>query len=166
MPFGSAAHGMLLKAMEDRGWNENFWDLASQSPEVGTTNLQERKLDGHADFVPFAELLPHRGFARKIFDGVETKVPTFHGIVVRKDFADKYPEFVVAYLKALLDANDWVRKNPALAATRIEEWTKIEKEVAYMFLGPSGVHTLDPSIKPKWIETVKYDHGVLSRMGR
>lgn len=166
VPFGSAAHGMLLKAMEDRGWKEDFWDLASQSPEVGTTNLQERKLDGHADFVPFAELLPYRGFARKIFDGVETKVPTFHGIVVRKDFADKYPEFVVAYLKALLDANDWVRKNPAMAATRIEEWTKIEKEVAYMFLGPSGVHTLDPTIKPKWIETVKYDHGVLSRMGR
>ena len=166
VPFGSAAHGMLLKAMEDRGWKDDYWELASQSPEVGTTNLQERKLDGHADFVPFAELLPYRGFARKIFDGVETRVPTFHGIVVRKDFADKYPEFVVAYLKALLDANDWVRKDPAMAATRIEEWTKIEKEVAYMFLGPSGVHTLDPSIKPKWIETVKYDHGVLSRMGR
>ena len=166
VPFGSAAHGMLLKAMEDRGWKEDFWELASQSPEVGTTNLQERKLDGHADFVPFAELLPYRGFARKIFDGVETKVPTFHGVVVRKDFAEKYPEFVVAYLKALLDANDWVRKNPALAATKIEEWTKIEKEVAYMFLGPSGVHTLDPSIKPKWIETVKIGHGVLQRMGR
>ncbi len=166
VPFGSAAHGMLLKAMEDHGWKDDFWELASQSPEVGTTNLQEHKLDGHADFVPFAELLPYRGFARKIFDGVETKVPTFHGIVARKDFAEKYPEFVVAYLKALLDANDWVRKDPALAATKIEEWTKIEKEVAYMFLGPSGVHTLDPSIKPRWIETVKYDHGVLQRMGR
>jgi len=166
VPFGSAAHGMLLKAMEDRGWKEDFWELSSQSPEVGTTNLQERKLDGHADFVPFAELLPYRGFARKIFDGVETKVPTFHGVVVRKDFADKYPEFVVAYLKALLDANDWMRKSPALAATKIEEWTKIEKEVVYMFLGPSGVHTLDPTIKPKWIETVKKGHGVLQRMGR
>ena len=166
VPFGSAAHGMLLKAMEDRGWKEDFWELASQSPEVGTTNLQERKLDGHADFVPFAELLPYRGFARKIFDGVETRVPTFHGIVVRKDFADKYPEFVVAYLKALLDANDWVRKSPAMAAAKIEEWTRIEKEVVYMFLGPSGVHTLDPTIKPKWIGTVKYGHGVLSRMGR
>ncbi len=166
VPFGSAAHGMLLKAMEDHKWKDDFWELSSQSPEVGTTNLQERKIDAHADFVPFAELLPYRGFARKIFDGVETKIPTFHGIVVRKDFADKYPEFVVAYLKALIDANDWVRKNPALAATKIEEWTKIEKEVAYMFLGPSGVHTLDPTIKPKWVETIKYDHGVLQRMGR
>lgn len=166
VPFGSAAHGMLLKAMEDRGWKEDFWELSSQSPEVGTTNLQERKIDGHADFVPFAELLPYRGFARKIFDGVETKVPTFHGVVVRKDFADKYPEVVVAYLKALIEANKWVRSNPKLAAEKIEEWTKIEKEVAYMFLGPSGIHTLDPTIKPKWIETIKFNTGVLQRMGR
>lgn len=166
VPFGSAAHGMLLKAMEDRGWKEDFWELSSQSPEVGTTNLQERKIDGHANFVPFAELLPYRGFARKIFDGVETKAPTFHGVAVRKDFADKYPEFVVAYIKALMDANDWMRKDPKLATQKIEEWTKIEKEVVYMFLGPSGVHTLDPTIKPKWIEAIKYGAGVLQRMGR
>jgi NitT/TauT family transport system substrate-binding protein len=166
VPFGSAAHGMVLKAMEDKGWKADFWDLASQSPEVGTSSLQEKRIDAHADFVPFAELLPYRGFARKIFDGVETRVPTFHGVVVREDFAKKYPEFVVAYIKALIEANDWVRKNPVEAATKIEEWTRVEKEVAYMFLGPGGVHTLDPTIKPKWIDTVKYDHGVLTRMGR
>lgn len=166
VPFGSAAHGMLLKAMEDKGWKEDFWELSSQSPEVGTTNLQERKIDAHADFVPFPELLPYRGYARKIFDGVETKVPTMHGVVVRKDFADKYPEVVVAYLKALIDANNWVRMNPKLAAEKVEEWTKTEKEVAYMFIGPSGVHTLDPTIKPKWIEAIKYDTGVLQRMGK
>ena len=166
VPFGSAAHGMLLKAMEDKGWKEDFWELSSQSPEVGTTNLQEQKIDAHADFVPFAELLPYRGFARKIFDGAETRVPTMHGVVVRKDFADKYPEVVVAYLKALLAANDWVRKNPKLAAEKIEGWTKVEKEVAYMFLGPGGIHTLDPTIKPKWIEAIKYDTGVMQRLGK
>jgi len=166
VPFGSAAHGMLLKAMEDRGWKDDFWNLSNQSPEVGTTNLQEGKIDAHVDFVPFAELLPYRGFARKIFDGVETKVPTMHGIVVRKDFADKYPEVVVAYLRALLDANEWVRKNPELAAEKIQEWTGIEKEVAYIFIGPSGIHTLDPTIKPDWIKAIKYDTGVLQRLGK
>ncbi len=166
VPFGSAAHGMLLKAMQDRGWKDDFWHLSNQSPEVGTTNLQEGKIDAHADFVPFAELLPYRGFARKIFDGAETRVPTMHGIVVRKDFADKYPEVVVAYLKALLDANEWVREHPQLAAEKIQDWTKIEKEVAYIFLGPSGIHTLDPTIKPKWVATIKYDTGVLQRMGK
>jgi NitT/TauT family transport system substrate-binding protein len=166
VPFGSAAHGMLLQAMQERGWKDDFWQLVSQSPEVGTTNLQERKIDAHADFVPFAELLPYRGFARKIFDGAQTKIPTFHGVVVRKDFADKYPEAVVAYVKALMEANDWVRKDPKAAAQKIEEWTRIEKEVAYIFLGPGGIHTLDPSIKPRWLDTIRTAHGVLGKLGR
>jgi len=166
VPFGSAAHGMMLKAMQDRGWPESFWNLASQSPEVGTTNLQEKRIDAHGDFVPFAELLPYRGFARKIFDGAETKVPTFHGVVVRKDFGEKYPEIVVAYIKALMEANDWVRANPKLAAEKIEQWTKIEKEVVYIFLGPGGIHTLDPTIKPRWLETIRIGHGVLQKMNR
>lgn len=166
VPFGSAAHGMLLKAMEDHGWKDDFWNLSSQSPEVGSTNLQEKKIDAHADFVPFMELLPFKGFARKIYDGVETKLPTLHAVVVREDFAKKYPEFVVAYINAMMDANDWVRKNPKEAAEKIAEWTGIDKEVVYMFLGPAGIHTLDPTIKPKWIETIKYDTGVLQRMGR
>lgn len=166
VPFGSAAHGMMLQAMQERGWNEGFWNLVSQSPEVGTTNLQEKKIDAHGDFVPFADLLPFRGFARKIFDGAQTKVPTFHGVVVRKDFADQYPEVVVAYVKALMEADDWVRKNPKLAAEKVQEWTKIEKEVAYLYLGPGGIHTLDPTIKPRWLETLKIAHGVLAKLGR
>lgn len=166
VPFGSAAHGMLLQAMQTRGWGEGFWNLSSQSPEVGTTNLQEKKIDGHANFVPFADLLPYRGFARKIFDGAETKVPTFHGVVVRKDFAKEYPEVVVAYIKALLEANAWVRANPTAAAAKIEEWTKIEKEVAYLYLGPGGIHTLDPTIKPRWLDTIKTGHEVLTRLNR
>ena len=116
--------------------------------------------------MPFADLLPFRGFARKIFDGAETKVPTFHGVVARKDFAERYPEIVVAYIKALMEANDWVRKNPKLAAEKVEEWTKIEKEVVYLYLGPSGIHTLDPTIKPRWIETIKIGHGVLQKLNR
>ncbi len=114
VPFGSAAHGMVLKAMQDRGWPADYFQLVSQSPEVGSTNLQEKKIDAHADFVPFAELLPFRGFARKIFDGVETNLPTWHGVVVRTDFAEQYPEVVVAYIKALIAANEWFRADPKL----------------------------------------------------
>jgi NitT/TauT family transport system substrate-binding protein len=166
VPFGSAAHGMMLQAMQERGWPADYWNLVSQSPEVGTTNLQEKKIDGHGDFVPFAELLPYRGFARKIFDGAQTKIPTFHGVVVRKDFAEKYPEVVVAYVKALMDANDWVRKGPKQAAEKVQEWTRIEKEVVYIFLGPGGIHTLDPTLKPRWVDTIRTAYGVLGKLGR
>jgi len=166
VPFGSAAHGMVLKAMQDRGWPADYFQLVSQSPEVGSTNLQERKIDAHADFVPFAELLPFRGFARKIFDGVETNLPTWHGVVVRTDFAEKYPEVVVAYLKALIAANEWYRADPKLASEKIQEWTGINKEVAYIFLGPSGNMTTDPTIKPMLIDAAALDVKVLQNLGR
>jgi NitT/TauT family transport system substrate-binding protein len=85
---------------------------------------------------------------------------------VRKDFAERYPEVVVAYIKALVDANDWVRQNPRVAAEKVEAWTKIEREVVYMFLGPNGIHTLDPTIKPAWIDALKVNYGVLRKMKR
>jgi len=166
VPFGSAAHGMVLKALQDRGLPQDYFRLVSQSPEVGSTNLQEKKIDAHADFVPFPELLPYRGFARKIFDGVETHLPTWHGVVVREDFAKKYPEAVVAYLKAVITANDWVRSNPAEAAKKIEEWTGINKEVVYIFLGPSGNMTTDPTIKPVLLKAAAEDVKVLQNLGR
>jgi NitT/TauT family transport system substrate-binding protein len=166
VPFGSAAHGMILKAMQDRNWPQDYFRLVSQSPEVGSTNLQEKKIDAHADFVPFAELLPFRGFARKIFDGVETNTSTWHGVVVRTDFAEKYPEVVVGYIKAILEADAWVRKDPKLAAEKIAGWTGIDKEVVYIFLGPGGIMTLDPTIKPQLVRDAGEDAKVLQRLDR
>ncbi|MBB5048843.1 NitT/TauT family transport system substrate-binding protein [Rhodopseudomonas rhenobacensis] len=166
VPFGSAAHGMMLKAMQDRKWPADYFQLVSQSPEVGSTNLQEKKIDGHADFVPFAELLPFRGYARKIFDGVETNLPTWHGVVARTDFAEKYPEVVVAYLKAVIAANAWLREDPKRAAEKIQDWTGINKEVVYIFLGPGGNMTTDPTIKPQLIEAAATDVKVLQNLGR
>ena len=166
VPFGSAAHGMLLKTMRDRGWPQDFWALSNQSPEVGTTSLQEKRIDGHANFVPFAELLPFRGYARKIFDGVQAGAPTFHGVVVRKDFGEKHPEIVDAFIRAMMEANEWVRRNPALAAERIAEWTRIEKEVVYIFFGPGGIQSFDPTIKPQLVDALRTGRGVLKSLNR
>ncbi|WP_315769580.1 MULTISPECIES: ABC transporter substrate-binding protein [unclassified Bradyrhizobium] len=166
VPFGSAAHGMVLKALQDGGYPADFFQLVSQTPEVGSTNLQEKKIDAHADFVPFAELLPFRGFARKIFDGVQTNLPTFHGVVVRTDFAEKYPEVVVAYVKAVIAANQWLRQDPKAAAEKIQEWTGINKEVVYIFLGPGGNMTTDPTIKPALVDAAATDVKVLQSLGR
>lgn len=166
VPFGSAAHGMVLKAMQDNGLDQTFFRLVSQSPEVGSTNLQEQKIDAHADFVPFPELLPFRGFARKIYDGVQTNLPTWHGVVVRTDFAKKYPEIVEAYLDAVLDANAWIKADPKRAAEKIAEWTGTDKEVVYIFLGPGGIMTLDPTLKPQLLDAAREDVKVLQKLGR
>lgn len=167
VPFGSAAHGMVLKALADAGLDpETDVKLISQAPEVGGTSLRTGQIDAHADFVPFGELFPYRGFARKIFDGAQTGVPTLHGIVVRSDFSEKYPEIVEAYLQAVLEANQMFRDNPEKISTQIEEWSGVEKEVVYMFLGPSGLQPINPSIGDVQMKALKNSISTLISLGK
>lgn len=167
VPFGSAAHGMVLKALNDAGIDpETDVKLISQAPEVGGTSLRTGQIDAHADFVPFGELFPFRGFAKKIFDGAQTGVPTLHGIVVRSDFAEEHPEIVQAYLQAMLEANKTFQEKPEEISAQIEEWSGIEKEVVYMFLGPSGLQPINPSIGEVQLAALKSSIATLISLGK
>jgi NitT/TauT family transport system substrate-binding protein len=161
VPVGSAAWGMTLKALQDAGMKDVT--LKNQSPPVGAANIAQAKIDAHADFCPWSEIMEFRGTGRKIYDGSESGVPYLHGVVVRKDYAEKYPEVVVAFMKAIIDAGNWVRSDPIMAATKLQEWTGIEKEVQYLYFSKGGMLTLDPTIKPKWVEALKFDDAVLMR---
>jgi NitT/TauT family transport system substrate-binding protein len=162
-PTGSAAWGMLLKAFQDAGVKPDEYVLKNQSPAVGASNIAANKIDAHSDFCPWSEIMEFRGTGRKIFDGSEAGVPYLHGVVVRKDFADKYPEIVVALLKATYEAGKWIEANPLEAVEALEKWTGVEKEVLYIYFSKGGHLTLDPTIKPKWVETLKFDHQVLTK---
>ncbi len=163
VPVGSAAWGMLIKAMQDFGFGQDSIDIKNQSPPVGAANIAENKIDGHADFCPWSEIMEYRGTGRKVYDGSEAAVPYLHGVVVRKDYAEKYPEVVVAMIKAIVEAGKWVEENPVRAAEMLEKWTGVEKEVQYLYFSRGGHLTLDATIKPKWVSTLKYDHEVLTK---
>ena len=93
--------------------------------------------------------------------GSETGVPYLHGVVVREDFADEYPEVVEAFVTAVYEAGEWVREDPMNAVTMMEGWTGVEKEVLYLYFSKGGHLTLDPTIKTEWIDALKFNHGVL-----
>ena len=163
VPVGSAAWGMLLKAMQDAKISTKEYVLKNQSPAVGAANIAAAKIDAHSDFCPWSELMEFRGTGRKIYDGSETGVPYLHGVVVREDFVKAYPEVAVAFLKAVYEAGDWIRANPTKAVALMEEWTGVEKEVLYIYFSKGGHLTLDPTIKPAWVEALKFDHQVLEK---
>lgn len=162
-PIGSAAWGMLLKAMQDNNIKTGDYQLKNQAPAVGAANIAAGKIDAHADFCPWSEIMEFRGTGRKIFDGSQAGVPYLHGVVVRKDLAEKYPEVVVAFLQAEYEAGKWIKADPMRAVEKLEKWTGVEKEVLYLYFSKGGLLTLDPTIKPKWIDALKFDHSVLAR---
>ncbi len=156
VPFGSTAHAMLIRALQDLGWDpQRDVEVVTQTPEVAGSALKARQIDGHANFVPFGELFPFRGFARKIYDGSSTGVTTTHGVQVRSDFAAKYPEIVVAYLKATLEADRLYREQPEELSEKLAAWTGVDAEVYYAFHGPQGIQTRDYSLKPEYVGALK-----------
>ncbi|KAF0805705.1 ABC transporter sulfonate/nitrate transport system substrate-binding protein [Alcanivorax xiamenensis] len=161
-PVGSAAWGMTLKALRDEGLIDKV-TIVNQSPPVGAANIAAGKIDAHADFCPWSEIMEFRGTGRKIHDGRQAGVPTFHGIVVRESYARDYPEVVQAVLQATLEAQQWIRDDPVRAAEQVAEWTGVEKEVLYLYFSNGGITTMDASVKPAWIAAMKYDHELLQK---
>ncbi|MGC1508301.1 sulfonate ABC transporter substrate-binding protein [Ketobacter sp. MCCC 1A13808] len=161
-PVGSAAWGMTLKVLRDHDMLDGV-ELKNQAPPVGVSNIAQGKIDAHSDFCPWSEVMEFRGTGRKIYDGSEADIPTFHGTVVRTAFAEKYPEIVQAYLNATLEAQDWINADPVMAATKVGEWTGIEKEVLYLYFSKGGISTFEASIKPEWVAALKYDHDLLMK---
>jgi len=164
VPFASTSHGMLLRALKANGIDpDKDLTIITQAPEVAGPALQTNKIDAHADFVPFADLFPYRGIARKIFDGSQANAPTFHGSLVNSDYAKKYPEIVVAFLRAALEADQLATAEPEKYSELIQQVTGVEAEVAYLFHGPLGLQTRDFTWKPEYrtalktsIETLKF----------
>ena len=164
VPFASTAHGMLLRAISALGWDpQSDVNIITQAPELAGSALQAGKVDAHADFVPFAELFPWRGIARKIYDGAEADAPTFHGALVDAAYAEKHPEIVVAYLRAAIEADRLIAAEPEKYSELIAKVTGVEPEVDYLFHGPLGLQTRDFTWKPEYrqavatsIETLKF----------
>jgi len=104
--------------------------------------------------VPFADLFPYRGFATKIYDGSQSHAPTFHGALVDADYAKKYPEIVVAYLRATIEANRLMAQDPEKYSLLIEKVTGIEAPVDYLYHGPLGLQTRDLTWKPEYRQAV------------
>jgi NitT/TauT family transport system substrate-binding protein len=156
VPFASTAHGMLLRAVKAQGWDpDKDVNITTQAPEIAGSALQSGKVDAHADFVPFAELFPHRGYARKIYDGSQANAPTFHGSLVDADYAKKYPEVVVAFLRAAIEADRLFAAEPEKYSELIAKVTGIDAEVNYLFHGPLGLQTRDLTWKPEYRQAVK-----------
>jgi NitT/TauT family transport system substrate-binding protein len=156
VPFASTAHGMLLRAVKAQGWDpERDVHIVTQSPEVAGSALQGNKIEAHADFVPFAELFPRRGYARKIYDGSQARAATMHGSLVDAAYAEKYPEIVQAYLRAAIEADRLIAAEPEKYSELIAKVTGVDAEVDYLFHGPLGLQTRDFSWKPEYRQAVR-----------
>ncbi len=163
VPIGSAAWGMLFKMAQDKGLKIRDFRIENQGPMAGITSIALNKVAAHADFCPISEYMEYKGTGRMIYSGSETHVPYLHGAVVRAAFAKRYPAIVTAYVEAVIAADRWIAEDPQRAATLMARWTMMPKEVLYLYYSKGGYLTPDPTLKPLWVHTLEFDHGILAR---
>ncbi|MBU9766585.1 ABC transporter substrate-binding protein [Mycobacterium sp. TNTM28] len=148
--LGSAGDGMFSSAVRNNGMDKNAVHIVNQDPSVGASAIDGGQVDGLAQFVPWPQLVVYRNQGRLLYDGGDNNVPTFHGVVVRKQFAHGHPAVMAAFLRAMKATTDAVVADPLAAAQRVGELTGIEPEVIYLYNGPNGLVSFDITLKEQF----------------
>ncbi|WP_416668777.1 LysR family transcriptional regulator [Egbenema bharatensis] len=156
VPFGSSAHGMMIRSLHRA---ELLADVTlTPNPDLSLHWMPQppASIDGYAHFAPFHEIARRSGCFKPLLDTHFHEFPAFHGIAVREEFADRYPELVIAYLQALLAAQYWYF-HTASAPLLVSQWLKVTPEVISHILSgqyhreQTGLYFPETQIRPDWV---------------
>jgi NitT/TauT family transport system substrate-binding protein len=145
--LGSAGDGMFSTALQRNGIAKDSVHTVNQDPSIGASAIDGRQVDALAQFVPWPQLVIFRNHGRLLYDGGDNNVPTFHGVVVRTQFADANPKVMAAFMQAMRTTTDYITAHPMAAAERVSALTGIEPEVVYLYNGPNGLVSFDMTLK-------------------
>ncbi|MFC0038814.1 ABC transporter substrate-binding protein [Actinomadura rayongensis] len=161
--IGSAGHGTLVQALKKYAVGDVKTE--NQQPSVGASALQSGKAAALAQFVAWPGLLVNRGQARLLYDGGDLDVPTFHGVVVRSSFAEQRGDVLQAFLKAQIQATDYLHAHPVEAAESVARSTGLPAETVYLYNGAGGQSTFDVTLKKQLGDALRHDVPFLKQIG-
>ncbi|MEV6606637.1 ABC transporter substrate-binding protein [Kutzneria sp. NPDC051319] len=164
--IGSAGNGTTVRALSGLGIDpDNDVQMVNQDPSVGASALRAGAVDALGQFVAWPGQLVFAGQARLLYDGAALNLPTWHGVVVRQKYAAANPDVVQAFLQAQLDATSFLNAHPMEAASKVAAATGLAPEVVYLYNGPNGLVTFDPTLRPDLISALQKDIPFLRSIG-
>lgn len=123
---GTSAQFFLVKALETQGLTSTDLSLLNLRPEDMSTALYRGDIDGYAIWEPNVykgkTLL---GAKAKIIPTKDIYVETFN-IAVMKQYLKKNPDVVHHFLKAILDAEAYIKAHPVEAGALISKATGMD----------------------------------------
>lgn len=113
---GSQQYPLMLKALEGAGLKEDDVVLLKMDASNMSTALEKGEISAYIAWDPHTTKAISSG-AGKILVKAEEVMPLKEGhylgegVVVRKDFADEYPDLTEDIVKAIMKANDYIVDN-------------------------------------------------------
>ncbi|MEM4313062.1 MAG: ABC transporter substrate-binding protein [Thermoplasmata archaeon] len=87
-------------------------DVQYLDPTIIKTSLQAKKIDAAQSFQPHVAQIINHGFGRLVFTGSKWASQDSNFILMRKDFIDQYPEAAKGWIKADIEALQFIMTNP------------------------------------------------------
>lgn len=166
VPFGSAAHGMVMRSLHHRQLLSHVTLTALDDVNTQRSG-RNTAIDGYAYFAPFHEIARHRGQFRRLRPEHLDDLPTFHGVVIQDELADQYPEIAVAYLQALLAAQYWYATQP-IATTLVSRWVNMDAALVAKTLRSSTsdqanvVYLPETQLRTDWLQAHIHQLGAIA----
>jgi NitT/TauT family transport system substrate-binding protein len=163
VPLRSSAHGMVMRSLQAANLLDDVELISLDHIQaIRGFNFPLHLADSYAHFAPFHDAACRFGKFRHLTDANLDDLPSFYGVVVNHDLADRYPEVVIAYLQSLKAAQYWYDNTPS-APAQIAQWTRLDLDLVTEILNGS----YDPAqtakffsetvIRPDWLK-LHIDH--------
>ncbi|MDJ0707523.1 MAG: LysR substrate-binding domain-containing protein [Leptolyngbyaceae cyanobacterium MO_188.B28] len=155
VPFASSAHGMIMRTLSRASLLQEVTLTSIDNLRIHRLTPRNTTADGYAYFAPLHEIASHHGRFRRLPDADLGQIPTFHGIVVQETFAEQHPDIVIAYLKALIAAQQWYVTTPS-ALSLVSNWVRLDPEIVaktldYRDSDGSGLFFPETQIRMDWV---------------
>lgn len=157
VPFSSSAHSMVMRSLKAANLLNDVKIISLEHPNSHQLfEFPAHLADGYAHFAPFHDVACRGGKFRYLVDSDQERLPVFYGVVVGAQLAEKHPDIVIAYLKALAAAQYWYDSTPA-ALPLVSQWTRVETEIVAQILSStyqknqSGRFFSEMVIRPDWV---------------
>lgn len=152
--FTSTSHYSLLQALKMNGVSEKDVTLLDmQMPDIYAA-WQNGTIDAAYAWEPtLSKLLQSGRSLLSSKDLAEKKMATYNVEIVRKEFAQKYPDLVVQYIRALNDAVELYRKHPDEAAEAVAANLSISKTEAQKQMEGSSWLDIKEQLSPDYLGT-------------
>lgn len=126
--FASTVHYALVQGLEKYGVDINKVEMLDMQPQEIYAAWTRGDIDAAAIWDPTLSSLESGKIIYSNGDAAADGSPTFDVTIVRKDFAEAYPELVVKYVQAVETATQLKKSDSSEAITYLAEALELSKE--------------------------------------
>lgn len=154
-PFSSTSHYALMSTLKLYNINPTQLTLIDMGSMEAAGAFRSGVIDGAWVWDPAYSAMIEAGGHVLMASGAVGKMgyPTWNNIVVRKEFAEKYPDIVVSWLSAFMQTIDFYHENPDEAAKIVAEHLGVKYENAYKIMKGYGFPRAEEQLSPQWLGT-------------